>query len=83
MVELKSLKLNQLGQSELLAKEMAQLMGGNVCVCTCPGPSSTYWNGKANIAYDYTASGDGNGTCSCFCHVSLENMERGGYAARY
>ena len=47
---MKSLKMNSLSQNALEAREMRELVGGNVCGCGCHGPSSTDDNGWANNA---------------------------------
>ena len=44
------LKLTSLSKGALGAREMRNLVGGNVCGCACNGSSSTQDNGTANHA---------------------------------
>ena len=55
-MKLKALKLNAVSKAELQDREMNKLLGGSrCCICGCPGPSTTFWNGTYN--HDGGASG--------------------------
>lgn len=66
MKSLKKLKLNQLREADLSAKEMSELKGGaHCCGCGCHGSSSTNSNSHANFAGGYDSVG-GNRVCWCW-----------------
>ncbi|GET47030.1 TIGR04149 family rSAM-modified RiPP [Capnocytophaga felis] len=66
MKSLKKLKLNQLREADLSAKEMSELKGGtHCCGCGCHGPSSTKNNFNANLEGGYSSVG-GNKMCTCY-----------------
>ena len=55
MKTISKLKLTQLSKSELEARQMNCLLGGNNhCSCGCGGPSLTHDNARANAEYNYT-----------------------------
>lgn len=64
MKSLKKLKLNQLREADLSAKEMSELKGGQCCGCGCHGPSSTSDNYRANYRSGYGSVG---GSTYCIC----------------
>ena len=61
MKELKKLRLSSLSKSELQAREMNKLLGGeNCCICGCTGPSSTVDNGNSNYSGGQYTPGGGS-----------------------
>lgn len=64
MKSLKKLKLNQLREADLSAKEMSELKGG-CCGCGCHGPSGHDANFSANTQGGYSSVG-GNVSCVCW-----------------
>jgi natural product precursor len=64
---LKKLKLNQLSNDRLKARELALLKGSGTpgdCNCGCNGPSSITANCDANTEFGYTSGGSGP-CCNC------------------